>query len=87
MVKSKIATKNHLTIPRLELNGAVLSKRFEDFLLLQLGLDFAKVYHLVDSSTVVGYPLKKYTMLKPFEGVRVSEIQTAVTFKEGRLCH
>ena len=55
MSKSKISPKNRITIPRLELNGAVLAKRLKEFLVSQLDIKFANVYHLVDSSTVLGY--------------------------------
>ena len=83
--KSKIAPRNRLTVPRLELNGALLSKRLEEFVHSSLKLDFGNVYHMVDSSTVLGYIHKADAMLKPFEGVRVSEIQSAGKFIEGRL--
>ena len=83
--KSKIAPKNRITIPRLELNGAVLSKRLKEFLVMQMVTKFSKIYHLVDSSTVVGYLHKSDSKLKPFEGIRVSEVQTSGTFVDGRL--
>ena len=85
MSKSKIAPKNRLSVPRLELNGAVLSKRLAEFLIGYLRLEFANIYHLVDSSTVLGYVHKCDAKLKPFEGIRVSEIQTAGKFVQGRL--
>ena len=53
----------------------------------QLGMEFANIYHLVDLSTNLGYLNKQDAKLKPFEGVGVSEIQTAGTFKDGRLHH
>ena len=43
---------------------------------------FLKVYHLVDSSTVLGYLHKPDSKLKPFEGTRVSEARTAGAFVE-----
>ena len=49
--KSKIAPKSRLTVPRLELNGAVLSKRLDEFVQGALDVEFEEVYHLVDSST------------------------------------
>ena len=85
--KSKIAPKNRLTIPRLELNGAVLSKRLKEFMISEVDLEFENVYHLVDSSTVLGYVHKEDSKLKPFEGIRVSEVQTAGKFVNGRLFH
>ena len=83
--KSKIAPRNRITIPRLELNGAVLSKRLEEFVRGSLELEFNDVFHLVDSSTVLGYVHKADSKLKPFEGIRVSEIQAAGRFVQGRL--
>ena len=85
MSKSKIAPRNRLSVPRLELNGAVLSKRLEEFLVSHLEQEFDNIYHLVDSSTVLGYVHKADSKLKPFEGIRVSEIQTAGQFIDGRL--
>ena len=85
MSKSKIAPKNRITIPRLELNGAVLAKRLREFVTGRLDLEFENVFHLVDSSTVLGYLHKADAKLKPFEGIRVAEVQAAGKFIEGRL--
>ena len=52
LVMSKIAPKNRITIPRLESNGAVLAKRLKEFLVGQLDVEFAHIYHLVDSSSL-----------------------------------
>jgi hypothetical protein len=67
------------------LNGAVLSKRLETFVTEWLDLKVTRVHHLVDSYTVLGYVYKEDARLKPYEEVRVSEIQTAGEFVEGRL--
>ena len=83
--KSKIAPKNRITIPRLELNGAVLAKRLKEFVTGTIDLEFENVFHMVDSNTVLGYIHKPDSKLKPFEGIRVSEIQTSGTFEKGRL--
>ena len=85
MSKCKIAPKNRITVPRLELNGAVLAKRVREFLVDQMDVDFDRTYHLVDSSTVLGYVHKSDAKLKPYEGIRVSEIQTSGSFIDGRL--
>ena len=50
-----------------------------------LDMEFQTVYHFVDSSTVLGYLHKMDSKLKPFEGVRVAEIQTSGKFVDGRL--
>ena len=85
MSKSKIGPKNRVSIPRMELNGVVLAKRLREFILETLNLRFANIHHLVDSSTILGYLHKEDTKLKPYEGVRVSEIQTAGEFVDGHL--
>ena len=69
----------------MELNGAVLSKRLEEFIDSSLDHQFENVYHLVDSSTVLGYIHKQDAKLKPFEGIRVSEIQASGQFVDGIL--
>ena len=53
--KSIIGPKNRISIPRMELSGALLAKRLREFSLRMLMRKFEKVYHLVDSSTVLGY--------------------------------
>ena len=44
MSKSKIAPKNRITIPWLELNGAVLSKRLREFITNQVDLEFENTW-------------------------------------------
>ena len=85
MSKSKIGPKNRVSIPRMELDRAVLAKRLREFVMETLNLRFANVYHLVDSSTVLGYLHKEDAKLKPYEGVHVAEIQTAGEFVDGHL--
>ena len=68
MSKSKVAPKNRITIPRLELNGAVLAKRVREFVTGELDMEFDNIYHMVDSSTILGYLHKMDSKLKPFEG-------------------
>ena len=46
---------------------------------------FGNIYHFVDASTVLGYLHKADRNLKPFEGIRVSEIQASGKFVDGRL--
>ena len=76
MAKSKIAPKRIVSVPRMELCGAVLSNRLKNYLMKETNLVFSKVYHLVDSSTVLGYVFKESSVFGPYEGVRISEIQT-----------
>ena len=46
MSKSKVAPKNRITIPRLELNGAVLAKRLRECMVGELDVEFENVYIL-----------------------------------------
>ena len=80
--KSQIAAKNRITVSRLELNVALLAKRLREFLLDQLDMEFENVYHLVDSSTILGYVHREDAKLKPFEGIGVAEIQTSGSFQK-----
>ena len=53
--KSKIGPKNRITVPRMELNGAVLAKRLREFVVSHVNLEFEEIFHLVDSSTILCY--------------------------------
>ena len=83
--KSKIAPKNVVTIPRMELNGAVLGNRIKNFILENLKLKFSKAIQLVDSSTVLGYLHKECGILQRFESVRVAEVHSTNKFVDGHL--
>ena len=85
MAKSKIAPKNIQSIPRMELNGAVLGNRVKNFILKETNLEFSKVYQFVDSSTVLGYVQKEYGVFRPYEGIRIAEIQSLNVFENGKL--
>ena len=80
MAKSKIAPKNILSVPRMELNGAVMNNRVKNFILKDTNLKFGNVYQFVDSSTVLGYVHKECGVFKPYEGIRVSESLNAIAF-------
>ena len=75
MAKSKIAPKNMLSVPRMELNGLVMGNRIKNYILKNSKMKFSKIYQLVDSSTVLGYIHKECGTFNPYEGIRVSEVQ------------
>ena len=77
MAKCKIAPKGIVSIPRMELNGAVLGNRMRNFLIKETNLKFGQVYQLVDSSTVLGYVQKECGNFHPYEGIRIGEIQSS----------
>ena len=69
----------------MELNGAVVGNRVKNFLINETNLHFEKVYHLVDSSTVLGYVHKECGNFHPYEGIRIAEIHLSNQFVNGRL--
>ena len=85
MAKGKIGPKNIISIPRMELNGAVVGNRIANFLKKETNLQFGEVYFLVDSSTILGYLNKECGVFHPFEGIRVAEIQSDHSFVNGML--
>jgi hypothetical protein len=78
MSKCRVAPKAILSIPRMELNGAVIGNRIKNFIIKETNLKFEKVYQIVDSSTVLGYIQKECGVFKPYEGIRVAEIQASL---------
>ena len=68
----------------MELN-VVMNKRLAKFAEGAITRKFGRIIHLVDSSTVLCYLHKEDQKLKPFEGVRVAEIQAAGKFKDSLL--
>lgn len=85
LAKSKIAPKNMVSIPRMELNGAVIGNRLRNFILHETIYEFSHVRQFVDSSTALGYLHKECGVFGPYEGVRVAEIHSTNVFVDGRL--
>lgn len=75
--KSRIAPLKRVSIPQMELNAAVLSKRARKMLEKEMRYNFERVTHLVDSETVLCMLQRVATRFKMYEGVRVGEIQAA----------
>ena len=77
MAKSRIAPLHKVTTPRMELNGAVLSKRGRQVIESEMRFRFERVLHLVDSETVLNMLHKTSTRFHVYEGSRIGEIQAA----------
>ena len=77
LAKCRIVPLNRVSVPQMELNGAVLSKRCRKVIEAESRLPFEKVYQLVDSETVLGMIHKMSTRFHVYEGVRIGEIQAA----------
>ena len=77
MSKCRIAPLHQVSIPRMELNGAVLSKRMRVCIEKEMRFKFERIIHLVDSETVLNMIHKTSCRFKVYEGVRLGEIQAA----------
>ena len=77
MAKSRIAPINKVSTPRMELNGAVISKRCRVAIQKECRYKFDKIIHLLDSETVLNQLNKISTRFNPYEGVRIGEIQAS----------
>lgn len=76
MAKNKITPAKMMSVPRIELCGAVLSCRLRERIELELDWQFKSVYHIVDSEIVRAQIQKDSHKLKSFVGTRIAEIQT-----------
>ena len=77
MAKSRIGPITKLSTPRMELNGAVLSKRCRAVLEKEMNYKFEKVIHLINSETVLNQIHKTSYRFRVYEGIRIGEIQAA----------
>ena len=77
MAKARIAPMDKVTTPRMELNGAVISKRCRTAILKEMRYQFERVIQLVDSDTVLNQIHKTSSRFQVYEGVRIGEIQAA----------
>lgn len=73
--KTRVTPINPVTIPRLELSGAVLLANLMNRVANNLNIPKSNVYLWTDSSVVLCWLKKNPTTLKPFVGHRVKEIQ------------
>ena len=74
--KSRVAPLKILTIPRLELQGAVLASRLCKTIVDESRFQFEKVILFLDSKIVLAWIRSEARRFKPFVSVRVGEIQT-----------
>ena len=74
--KSRVAPLKRLTIPRLELQGAVLASRLCKTIVDESRFQFEKVILFLDSKIVLAWIRSEARRFKPFVSFRVGEIQT-----------
>ena len=74
--KSRVAPLKQLTIPRLELQAAVIASRLYKTIVDECRLQFEKVIFFTDSMIVLTWIRSQSRGFKPFVSNRVAEIQT-----------
>ena len=75
MAKSRLAPKKELTMPRLELNAAVMSSRMYEFIMKEMTFSFERQFFIVDSEIARAMIQKESYGFNTFVAVRVGEIQ------------
>ena len=74
--KSRVAPLKQLTIPRLELQGAVLATRLSKTILEETRLEFERTIFFLDSQILLAWIRGEGRKFKLFVSIRVSEIQS-----------
>ena len=74
--KSRVAPLKRLTIPRLELQAAVMATRLNTTIVRELKLEIEKTIFLTDSMIALSWIRSEARTFKPFVSARIGEIQT-----------
>lgn len=74
MAKARVAPIHQLTIPKLELQGALMGSRLIEYCRREMTLDVAAVYFWCDATTVLRWLHSSHHRYTPFVANRVSEI-------------
>ncbi|XP_055604887.1 uncharacterized protein LOC129753110 [Uranotaenia lowii] len=84
MAKTKVAPLKHCSIPRLELQGAVLGTRVRKFIVEGHSVDIQRVVFWTDSSTVLAWIRSDHRRYTQFVACRVGEILSSTNVSEWR---
>jgi len=82
--KAKVAPTKHLTIPRLELQAAVLGSRWESFIKTGHDVKIHQTIYWSDSTTVLSWIRTDGNKFKQFVANRIGEIQEESQISEWR---
>ncbi|XP_068229430.1 uncharacterized protein [Palaemon carinicauda] len=82
MAKNKIAPVKQMSIPRLELCGALIAARMRELIVKEFSWEFESVYHIVDSTIVRSQIQKESHGFNTFVAVRIAEIQIKTDSRE-----
>ena len=74
--KTRVAPLNKISIPRIELLGAVACVRLAEKVVEGLGIKFSRRYFFTDSSAVLGMIRGESAAFQEFTGTRISEIKS-----------
>ena len=74
MAKARVAPIHQQTIPKLELQGALMASRLVEYCRKELTLPLASVFYWCDATTVLRWLNTSRMRFTPFVGNRVSEI-------------
>ena len=84
--KTRVAPLKELTIPRLELQAAMLASRLGKSILQESGFNFERVRYLFDSRVALAWIKGETRSFKPFVSCRVAEIQSHSSPKDWFHC-
>ncbi|XP_068209204.1 uncharacterized protein [Palaemon carinicauda] len=76
MVKSRIAPLKQLSIPRIELCGALVAARMRETIVKEMNFEFESVMHIVDSAIVRAQIQKESYDFGTFTATKIAEIQS-----------
>ena len=75
MAKNRIAPARMITIPRMELCGAVVAVRLRETIEQEISIEFDRVIHITDSTIVRNQIQNDSHVFTTFTGNRIAEIQ------------
>ena len=71
--KTRVTPLKKMTMPRIELQAAVIAVRLSEVIKMNSIWKFEKVFHIIDSMCTLATLRKETSALRPFMGNRVTE--------------